>query len=264
MDDSLRRNLFSIKASRKGSGARFAILKILEEHSEGLPVMLIYKCLNQRGLHITHPAVFQNMEVLERKGLVWKTRVFNKEAKRELWYYISSVPFFDSVAEDISKEIILELSKSIQRNIDKAPRFEDFLTLQCFIENVILHSAESVIFGEKLYFELSKRKPYAESVVLIREYTKAVSTIQKAIETNTQLRGVIERRTNLHLPSSLTLRNLYDIARAIVDGSVKGEKRYFHSIDFLQKNTTGDLSERLAESSAWIKSRSGLPAKGGE
>jgi Fe2+ or Zn2+ uptake regulation protein len=264
MDDSLRRNLFAIKASRKGSGARFAILKVLEEHSEGLPVMSIYKCLNQRGLHITQPAVSQNIEVLERKGIVWKNRVFNKEAKRELWHYISSVPFFDSIAEDISKEIMLELPKSIQRNVNKAPRFEDFLTLQGFLENVILHASESAIFGEKLYIELSKRKPYAESAVLIREYTKAVSTIKKAIETNTRFRTVCERRIKLHLPSSLTLSNPYDIARAIVDGAIKGEKRYFHSIDFLQKNTTGDLSERLAESSAWIKGRSGLPAKGGE
>lgn len=234
MLDSLERILFSIKPSRKGSGVRFAILKVLKEHSEGLPVMSIYKCLNQQGLHVTQPAVSQNMEVLERKGLVWKTRVFNEEARRELWNYISSVPFFDSVAEDVSKEIILELSKSIQRNIDKAPRFEDFLTLQDFLENVILHAAESAIFGEELYSELSKKKPYAESAVLIREYTKAVSTIQKAIE-NTKFGGVTERRINLHLPSSLMLSNRYDMARAIVDGAIKGEKRYFYSIDFLQK-----------------------------
>jgi len=262
MDDSLRSNLFSIKASRKGSGARFAILKVLEEHSEGLSVMSIHKYLSQRGFQITQPSISQNMEVLEKKGIVWKNRVFNEEAKRELWNYKSSVPFFDSVAEDISKVIILELSNSIQRNINKAPNFEDFLTLQSFIENIILHATESVIFGEKLYLELSKRKLFAERPVFIIKYTQAISTIQKAIETNKQLRGAIERRINLHLPSSLTLSNRYDIAKAIVDGAIKGEERYFHSINFLQKNTTGILSERLVEASAWIKSRSDFPAKG--
>jgi len=245
-----------IKAFRGRTDLRFGILELLEDNPDGLPVMAIYKCLKERGFNITQPAVSQNVEVLERKGVVWKTRRFNKDAKRELWYYISSVPFFDSITDDIRKEIILELSKSVQKNIEKTPQFEDFQILQRFLENVILHAAESAIFGEELYSELSKRKPYGEYAVLIRKYTEAVSTIQKAIEINPQLRRVLERRMNLHLPSSLVLSSQYDIARAIVDGAIKGEKRYFLSIDFLQKNATSEQEERLGEVTAWIKSRS--------
>jgi len=251
-----------IKAFRGRTDLRFGILELLEDNPDGFPVMAIYKCLNERGFNITQPAVSQNVEVLERKGVVWKTRRFNKDAKRELWYYISSAPFFDSVAEDIRKEIVLELSKSVQKNIEKAPQFKDFQILQSFLENVILHAAESAIFGEELYSELSNREPYGKFAVLIREYTEAVSSIQKAIEINPQLRHIVERRMNLHLPSSLMLSSQYDIARAIVDGAIKGEKRYFLSIDFLQKNATDEQGERLREAIAWIKSRSEPPGEG--
>lgn len=156
------------------------------------------------------------------------------------------------------------MSNSVQKNIEKAPQFENFQILQSFLENIILHAAESAIFGEELYSELSKRELFGDCPVLIKEYTEAVSTVQKAIEINPQLRHIVERRMNLHLPSSLMLSSQYDIARTIVDGVIKGEKRYFLSFDFLQKNATGDLSERLAESLARIKIRSGLPAKGDE
>ena len=257
-------NPLLVKALKNRQSSTNVILHILEEHSDGLPVMAILRLLGTNGFNITQQAVSKNLGDLEKKGRVWKIRRLNEESKRELWHYKSSIPFFDSIAEDIRKEVILVVSKSIQKNIEKAPKFEDFQIFQSFLENVILHAAESAICDEELYSELSKRKPYGECAVLIRKYTEAVSTIQKAIEINPQLRGVVERRINLNLPSSLTLSNRYDIARAIVDGSIKGEKRYFHSIDFLLKNTTGDLSEKLAESLVWIQSRSGLPAKGDE
>jgi Fe2+ or Zn2+ uptake regulation protein len=254
----------SVMQSSRSSGTRLAIVKVLEEHSNGLPEMVIYRYLKARGINVTQQAVSRNLAVLEKNGYVWKTRRLNKEVNRELWHYISTVPFFDNVAEDIRKEILAITLKAIEKNVDKAPQFENFQTLQSFIDHIILRAAELAISDEELYAQLSKIKPYAESATLIKEYTKAVSTIQEAIESNTQLRGVIERKMYLHLPDSLSLSHPYDIAKAIVDGAIKGEKRYFHSIDFLQKNTTGDLSERLAESSAWIKSRSGLPAKGDE
>jgi DNA-binding transcriptional ArsR family regulator len=244
--------------SSRSSGTRFAILKVLEEHSNGLPVMAIYRYLKARGINVTQQAVTRNLEVLEKNGYIWKTRRLDKEVNRELWHYISAVPFFDSIAGDIHKEILSITLKAIEKNVDRAPQFENFQTLQSFIDNIIQRAAELVVCDEELYAQLSKIKPYAESALLIKEYTTAVSNIYEAITAH-RLFGYGERRIKLGLPSSLALSHPYDIAKAIVDGAIKGEKRYFHSIDFLQKNTTGDLSERLVESSAWIKSRSETP-----
>ena len=263
MDGSRWRDLSTIKASRKGSGARSAILEVLQEYSDGLTVMAIYKCLKERGFNITQPAVSQNLAFLESNATVWKKRRYNKEARRELWYYISTAPIHQIISKDIRKEVLITLSSSLEKNADKVPEFESPRKLLSFLEKIIQTASESIITSEELYLELSKRKPYAEIVPLLREYRKVVANVCDAIETNPNLHTYGGRRVNLRLPVFLALRRPADFAEAIIDGAIRGEKRYLDALAFLSKSTTGELRGRLDSSIEWIKQHCKFSLKNG-
>jgi Fe2+ or Zn2+ uptake regulation protein len=250
------RNLPFIKALIRGSGVRFGILEVLEESSEGLPVMSIHRRLRESGFNITQPAVSQNLGFLEKEGHVWKTLRYNQEARRELWYYISAASFYHTVSEDVRNEIVLALSKSLERNADVAPKFESPQKLRRFLERTIQTASELVSQSDELFSELSKRKPYAHLAPSLREYQTIIANVGEAIETQPRLHMYGERRVTLHLSGHLALSSPYEIAKAIVDGAIREEKKYLDAITFLHRSTKGELRERLEKSIGWIRSHS--------
>ena len=250
-----------IEGLGRGSGVRFGILEVLEENSGGLPEMAIHKHLRENGFTITQPAVSQNLAFLEKEGHVWKTRRYNQEARRELWYYISAMPFYHIVSENLRNEIALALSKSIEKNADRAPQFESVQKLRSFLEKIIQSTSDSVSQSEELFSELSKRKPYGHLAPILREYQTIIANICEAIETHPRLHMYGERRVNLHLSGHLALSSAYEIAKVIVDGAIREEKKYLDAIAFLHRSTKGELRERLEKSIGWIRSHSGSCTK---
>jgi Fe2+ or Zn2+ uptake regulation protein len=245
-----------IKGLGRGSGVRFGIMEVLEENSGGLPEMSIHKHLRENGFTITQPAVSQNLAFLEKEGHVWKTRRYNQEARRELWYYISAMSFYHIVSENLRNEIALALSKSIEKNADRAPQFESAQKLWSFLEKIIQSTSESVSRSQELFSELSKRKPYGHLAPILREYQTIIANICEAIETHPRLHMYGERRVTLHLSGHLALSSPYEIARAILDGAIREEKKYLDTITFLHRSTKGELRERLEKSIDWIRSHS--------
>ena len=254
------RNLPFIKALRRGSGVRSGILEVLEETSEGLPVMSIHRRLKEGGFNISQPAVSQNLGFLEKEGHVWKTRRYNQDARRELWYYISVASFYRAVSEDVRNEIVRALPKSLEKNADLAPKFESPQKLQSFLERTIQTASELVSQSDELFSELSKRKPYGHLAPSLRQYQTIIANVSEAIETHPRL-GYGERRVYLHLSGSLALSSPYDVAKVIVDGAIREKKRYLDAMAFLHKRTKGDLRERLEKSIEWIRRHSESFAK---
>jgi len=242
-----------VRALRRGSGVRFSILEILEKNPEGLSVMAIYRCLRENGRNITQPAVSQNLKFLEEKGLVWKTQKFSREVKRKLWHYISAASFYHIVSESLRKEIALALSKCLEENAERAPQFENIQSFLSFLEKISQTVAESIAPSEELYSELSRRKPYNELAPILRDYHSTVANICEIIEAHPSLKRYSQRRVNLNLSSSVAMDSPYDIAKVIVDGALRGEKRYIDALIFLHKNTTGELQKRMTESIEWIR-----------
>ena len=241
--------LLTMKLKRDKS-IRNAVLQVLEENPDGLPVTEIFGRLEAKNHIITPQAISQNLATMGKKGLVWKTKRFNGKIKRELWYYFSSGPFFNGILEDVKKDLVLSISKSIEKNFEKTGPLLDFRILQSALENTISFAASSVVFGEELYDEMSKGKCLGKMAFLMKEYSAAISNVRDAIIESRLTYG--ERRVYLHLPASLALGHPYDMSKMIIDGAINGEKKHLNAMFFLHKKAKGDLREKIDASLKWV------------
>lgn len=242
--------LLTMKLKRDKS-IRNAVLQVLEENPDGLPATEIFKLLESKNHIITPQAISQNLATMEKKGLVWRTKRLNEKIKRELWYYFSSGPFFNSILEDVERDLVLSISQSIERNFEKVGPLLDFRIMQSALENTVSFAASSVVFGEELYDELAKGKYFGKIAPIMKEYSAAISNVRNAIIESHLMYG--ERRVYLHLPASLALGHPYDMSKTIIDGAINGEKRYLNAMFFLRKKMKGELRQKIDASLKWIQ-----------
>jgi Fe2+ or Zn2+ uptake regulation protein len=239
------------KTLKRQESVRNEIMQVLEENSDGLPVTAICRQLKANGHFITPQAISQSLATLEKTGLVWKTKRLNKEVNRDLQYYFSSSPFFNCILEEVKHDLALSISKSMERNWEKAGPFTDFRVLQDVLENTILFAAQSVIFSKELYDELGKTKHFEKSAVFIKDYATAISNVCNAIVESRLMYE--QRRYCLGLTASLALGQPFDMAKAIIDGAINEEKKSINAMFFLEKKAKGELRERIETSLKWIE-----------
>jgi len=234
-----------IKTFTRGSGARDEILLILEDLPEGLSVMDILRYLRERGYVISRQAVSNNVEALTEKALIWKKLKFNHNTNRDLWYYISARSFNRNASDSLREEMIQFLSNFLEKNSDMAPEFNNISFFVRFLENLIQTATEEITSSEELWMELSKRKPYDRLSLLAVDYNSVVSNISEIIRIHPELKLYALRRGLLNLSPKVAAGTPYNMAMTIVDGAIRGEKRYLEALGFLSNDIDEEIQDKI-------------------
>lgn len=115
------------------SDIRFHIVKILEEHPDGLIVTEIHRELIETGFNFSQPNVSKHLDRLVDDSFVMTVQKRHPGIGRRLRFFVSLAGFLTSVASTIKDKMALSIAETLEAIGDTAPHFDDSKDFQNFL-----------------------------------------------------------------------------------------------------------------------------------
>jgi len=227
------------------SDIRFHIVKILEDHPDGLIVTEIHRELIETGFNISQPNVSKHLDRLVDDSFVVIIQKRHPGIGRRLRFFVSLAGFLTSVAERVKDKMALSIAETLEAIGDLAPRFDDSKDFQNFLTKLAEVAGGEISVSDELYMALSVREPYGEITRELWDYQRVYGILECIIDEYKVADRFMEEL-------GLTAKNIgrdplirYNLAVAIIDGAVAGDEKASDIIEELFQISQGDSREEL-------------------
>ena len=227
------------------SDIRFHIVKILEEHPDGLIVTEIHKNLVETGFNVSQPNVSKHLDKLVDDSYVMIVEKRHPGIGRRLRFFVSLAGFLVVIADGVKDRMAISIAETLEAMADKAPRFDDSKDFQNFLTNLAEVAGGEISVSDELYEALSLREPYGEITRKLWDYQMAYGILEGIIEENKvtdRLMGELGI-TGENIGSDSLAR--YNLAVDIIDGAVAGDEKAIDIIGELFQLSQGEFREEL-------------------
>ena len=238
-------NTWHARELMEESDIRFHIVKILEEHPDGLIVTEIHRELIETGFNISQPNVSKHLDRLVDDSFVVIIQKRHPGIGRRLRFFVSLAGFLTSVAERIKEKMAVSIAETLEAIGDTAPRFDDSKDFQNFLTKLAEVAGGEISVSDELYEALSVREPYGEITRELWDYQRAYGILESIIDENKVADRLMEKLdiTCETLGSDSLMR--YNLAVAIIDRAVVGDEKASDIIEELFQISQGESKEEL-------------------
>ena len=238
-------NTWHARALMEESDIRFHIVKILEDHPDGLIVTEIHRELIETGFNVSQPNVSKHLDRLVDDSFVVIIQKRHLGIGRRLRFFVSLAGFLTSVADRIKDKMALSIAETLEAIGDTAPRFDDSKDFQNFLTKLAEVAGGEISVSDELYLALSVREPYREITQELWDYQKVYGILESIIDELKMADRLMEELdiTCETLGSDSLMR--YNLAVAIIDGAIAGDEKAADVIEELFQLSQGKFRKEL-------------------
>lgn len=227
------------------SDIRFHIVKILEDHPDGLIVTEIHKELIKIGFSVSQPNISKHLDKLVDDSFVVIIRKRHPGIGRKLRFFVSLAGFLAYVSDGIKDKMAISIAETLETVADSAPHFYDSKDFQNFITKLAEIAGGEVSVSDELYEALSTREPYGEITQELKDYQGMYGILVDILEEYNVVDRLMEELDFTGEDQDQDYLVRYNLAVNIIDGAVAGDENAINVMEELLQLSQGEHREEL-------------------